>query len=358
MRKMLIAMGLLSAVAITSCKDDFKVDAPYKNITFVYAIFNMNDTAHYVRIQKAFLDENKSAITMAQNPDSSFYPTLDVTLQELDNGKIRATYPLNKVDMNLEGFQKDPAGNQGFFTSPNNGYKLKFPVGKTFDPAYQYRLVINNPVTGEKDSSDAIGVVNAYPEKNTSNGNFYIPDFMRAGYTIDFSKTQYKQSYNIIGSTPKYGQWVEGVIRFHVIEKNQATNTTKDVYVDYDFASQITEQFKSFNLSTYNSNFYTFLKNELGAAPANTLRYMDSARVMIYCGSTELYNYQQVNAAQNGGLLGDQIKPIYTNLKGPNVFGMVGSRAINIYENAWITDNTIDSMTVNPITADMGFQRR
>ncbi|MBS1689466.1 MAG: hypothetical protein JSS96_12130, partial [Bacteroidetes bacterium] len=68
-----LAIGLLIC---SSCSEKFKVAAPYKSITVAYGLMDMSDTAHYVRIQKAFLDENKSAITMAQNPDSNYFPQL------------------------------------------------------------------------------------------------------------------------------------------------------------------------------------------------------------------------------------------------------------------------------------------
>ena len=41
---------------VSSCSKDFKIDAPYKDITIVYGLLNISDTAHYVIIHKAFLD--------------------------------------------------------------------------------------------------------------------------------------------------------------------------------------------------------------------------------------------------------------------------------------------------------------
>src|SRR5438552_1913003 len=95
-------VGLLS-----SCSEDFEVSAPYKPITVIYGMMDIGDTAHYIRIQKAFLDEHKSALDMALDPDSNFYPSLEVHLKELnDTGRgalVFADEILPRVDLNNEG---------------------------------------------------------------------------------------------------------------------------------------------------------------------------------------------------------------------------------------------------------------
>ena len=79
---------------------------------------------------------------------------------------------------------------------------------------------------------------------------------------------------------------------------------------------------------------------------------------MIYAGSKELYKYQQVTASQSGGLTADQIKPIYTNMKGTDVLGFVGSRAYRTFNNAGIEDITLDSMMVSPILSSLNIKGR
>ncbi len=128
----------------------------------------MQDTAHYVRIQKAFLDENKSAVELAKIADSSFYNSLNVVMKEVSNGTVINTIPLTRVDMNLEGFTK---ADGTFFTSPNYGYKFKFPLNS----GSEYRLVIENAAAGIKDSSQ-ISVLNA--------SDFLVGDFFQATYRI------------------------------------------------------------------------------------------------------------------------------------------------------------------------------
>ena len=144
----LAAGAVLISVGLFSCSEDFEVSAPYKNVTFVYGLMNMADTAHYIRIQKAFLDENKNAVEMAKISDSSFYNDLDVVVREVINGNVIKNIPLSKVDLNLEGYPKDTGS---FFNSPNYAYKFKTVLqgGNA-----KYRLVITSPSLGFKDSSE------------------------------------------------------------------------------------------------------------------------------------------------------------------------------------------------------------
>jgi hypothetical protein len=98
MKKILLsALGLASVIGVTSCSEDFKIAAPYKNIMVATGLLNMGDTAHYIRIQKAFMDENKSAIDMAKVSDSSFFApgVLDVSIKEFNlNNSLLNTTPL------------------------------------------------------------------------------------------------------------------------------------------------------------------------------------------------------------------------------------------------------------------------
>ncbi len=339
-----------------SCKDDFKVAAPYKTITVVYGMINRDDTAHYFRIQKAFLDDNKSAIELAGISDSSNYTNLVVTMKEyFDNGTyIRTLPPLTKVDMAKEGYPKDAAGYQGFFTSPSYGYKLKMASATdTLDPFKNYRLIIFNPNTQETDSTDYLKFVNTRrSQKNPS--DFYVGSFVNGNFSLSFAKTDFKATYSLIGNTPANAKIIEGVIRFNMVETNAATGTKTRKSADYHFASATPAGVGvDFELNVQNSGFYGFLRDEFGAPGPNITRQLDSCDVFVYAGSYELYNYQVIAGVQNSSLLGDQIKPIYTNLRGANVQGLVASRAIRFARNVPVDNVTLDSIKLNPLTKDL-----
>ncbi|HND88774.1 MAG TPA: hypothetical protein PK971_10630, partial [Saprospiraceae bacterium] len=96
MKKLLFVMPL-AALLWAGCKNDFEVAAPWKEVPVVYAILSPDDTAHYVRVEKAFLDPQKGATEIAQIPDSLYYPENAITVYlERDSDKKR--FQMTRVD--------------------------------------------------------------------------------------------------------------------------------------------------------------------------------------------------------------------------------------------------------------------
>jgi len=344
---------MAAAFGMQSCKDKFQVAAPYQEIMMAYGIINAADTAHYIRIEKAFLDNDKSAIDMSQVADSSYFKNLTVTMKEYEGNALRREIPMYRVDMRLEGYPKDAAGNQGFFTDPHYAYKLKTSsnADSVLNPYRKYRLIVKNADAGRTDSSDIFYVVNTDKDKNAN--SFYIASFANAGYTLSFSKTTLKASYNLTGNTPRNGRMIEGIIRFHYVEKDNSTGQKTRKSADFTFGTDTKAGSEQFKMEILNSAFYGFLYDAMGPAPSNVVRYLDSCDFMIYCAGNELYNYSQLAAIQGGSLIGDQIKPFYSNMKGDYAYGIVTSRALNIRKNVPIDATTIDSIKLNPITKSL-----
>src|SRR5437868_9126208 len=120
MKRVWLAAGILSLIFF-SCSTDFEVTTAWKDETIVYGLLDKSDTAQYIKIEKAFLDPNTNALTIAQIPDSLYYNELNVELQQYTNHQLVNSFPLVKVDGNSEGLVKDT----GIFAqSPNILYKL------------------------------------------------------------------------------------------------------------------------------------------------------------------------------------------------------------------------------------------
>ena len=73
-----IFIASMIALGMGSCSEDFDIAAPYKDITVVYGLMNIGEPVQYIRIQKAFLDPNKSALEVAKIPDSNYYRNITV----------------------------------------------------------------------------------------------------------------------------------------------------------------------------------------------------------------------------------------------------------------------------------------
>lgn len=348
MRKLIFP--ILAAIAVLAgCSEDFEVSAPYKDVTVVYGIFNEQDTAHYIRIQKAYLDEHKSAVEMAKVADSNFHSQLEVTLREIANGKVINTIPADLVDLNLEGIGKLPGS---FFTAPNWGYKFK----RDLNHNYRYRVVMLNKATGNVDSAET-GIVNS--DTTNTPGNFYIADFSRNNFEIILTNTLASGKFFLPINVPNNSRIFEGWIRFKYVDKNAATNVQTDKFVDWRFTTAtVPEGVQRVTLEVSVNEAHNFLIDAMGPAPGNIARFMDSCDVYVYAGSDELYTYQQVKLGQTGGLTGDQIKPNYTNVQGDNVLGLVASRAMRISYNVPFSTYTIDTFRTRAIMQPLNIQGR
>ncbi|MEZ5017178.1 MAG: hypothetical protein R2800_09010 [Flavipsychrobacter sp.] len=353
MKKLLSISILAGLIGMSSCSEDFEVAAPYRQITFAYGMLDKADTAHYIRIQKAFMDENKSAIDMSKVPDSSFYQQLNVRMLEYSGTTLTATYPLTKVDLNKEGYTKASSVNQqSFFTSPNNGYKFKADL-KT---DRSYRLLITNTVTGRTDSTDNIGIVSN--DTNSVTAGFYVNEFNKAGLLVDFARTTVTSKLDYFVNTPANSYTLEGILRFHYEDRNILTNTKTRKTVDYAFATLNVNPSQAYTPSVLNNNIYSYLRDAIGVAPANVERYMDSCDIIFYAGSKELANYNTVMANTSNGLTNDIIQPNYTNMVSKDAFGIIGSKASRTYISAGLSFGTMDSLKNLPIVKPLNIRGR
>lgn len=353
-KRLFLLFPLLGLLA--SCSEDFEVAAPYKNVTVVYGLLDVADTAHYIRIQKAFLDEHKSALDMATSADSNFYTNVSVHMKELTdtgkNGKILFDETLNRVDLNAEGYPKTPGP---FFTAPNYAYKSK----RTLTSGLAYRLVITNTATGQVDSAETFAIDNA---KNPPPKGFNVPR-ITPFYSLSFPVFVPNRTFDLDVQIPQFSQTYEGIVRFHYMEFDSATNGERIDSADFHFATAARDPANVTasvaKLSTSEISFYYFLQGAMGPAPKNVARYMDSTDIFIWAASKDFADYQKINGAQ-GGITADQIKPLYTNVKSTQdaAIGIFTSRAHLSYRKIPINDVTMDSLKRNPITYPLNIRGR
>jgi len=337
MKRIVFPVLALLTLLIASCSEDFSTAAPYKTVTFIYGMLDMGDTAHYIRIEKAFLDQTQSALVLAKNPDSVFIPNLDVKVKVINGGILVNTITLSKVDLNNEGYPKDTSGQ--FFSSPNYAYKFK----DALNPQYTYRLVVYNPNTGETDSAES-------PVISNDPNDFSIPYFQNTSSMIDIAQTTLSNNFNkVAGSVPPGAAMFEGIIRFHWKDKNNASGTETDQSADWNFAN--TNQASGiFQLTVSNLQFYSGIRNSLGTAPTGYGRELGNCDIIVWAGSQELYNYQVITSTQANSLTSDEVKPNYTNIKGKNVLGLFASRTMIKDLSVPFTQASLDSIRNNSIT--------
>ena len=352
-KSVLLLVAIAGLFCLPSCSEKFDTAAPYKNITVVYGLLQRSDTAHYIRIQKAYLDNTKSALTMAKDPDSNFYANLEVRVARLNMNTLKQVdyITLNKVDLNNEGYTKQDGV---FFNTPNYAYKFT----NDLDPNYIYQLQVINKTTGRVDTGTAPII------DDKTRDYFYvelIDDTSATGRSIAFASTNPNSFVEIIGryrAPDAYnyqGQsspvaLIQAFIRFHWVDSNISTGVKTPASFDMNlgYASST----RNFIYDVKNVDIQSAIKLGMGPAPAYTVRLLDRCELMVYLGTSDFNTYISVQSLQGVGLTGSEIQPTYTNLKGTDVLGLYTSRG---FRSGWvtITDETVAALGNNDALADV-----
>jgi len=152
----------------SNCDDKFVVNAAWKDITIIYGLLNQNDTINYIKINKAFLNENTSAIELAKVTDSLYYKdSIMVLLEEWNGSNLVRNIYLSK--------EFDNTKDSGIFAYPGQ-YLYKTPVTK-LNVNYHYKLVVKNLQSGKEMRSQTNLVGNIDPYLPLQNGQItFRPD--------------------------------------------------------------------------------------------------------------------------------------------------------------------------------------
>jgi hypothetical protein len=85
--KRVFLLLFIATIVFSSCKNDLKLNAPYKEIPSIYAVLSPQENVHIIRVNKVFLGEG-DANAMAKVADSVNYPAgeLTITLDRYESG--------------------------------------------------------------------------------------------------------------------------------------------------------------------------------------------------------------------------------------------------------------------------------
>lgn len=343
MKKVLTILATTILVLImTTCSNDFELNAPGRDIPVVYGFLSSQDTAHFIRIERAFLPDNQSAFEVAQNPDSVYYQNLDVRLEELDqSNNVVNTFTLEEVNGTDIGFPRE----SGIFVDdPNILYRFETISPDTLIGGVTYRLVINRgdnreEVTASEVMTSPVGRFTA-PREPTSLNIIYGTDPVRPIVTwrraedtkvFDLNIRYHIQEWNLNDPTNKTMKTIEGTLQ------REVDVSSNSISVSADFEPAI---------------FYTILGNELEANPDIRRRLVNYDFVAVGVGS-EYERFIEVGRA-NTGLTSAQLINRYSNVQGG--VGLLTSRTTGVYAGFTLKAQSKDSLRNGVITRDLNFE--
>ena len=328
-------LGLFSiGFLLTSCNNDLVVVDEWKDIPIVWGFLNKSDTAHYIRIEKAFLDPTTSAYTIARIPDSLYYDDAVVTLKRIASGQV---YTLTRVDGNLEGYPRDSGV---FAESPNYLYKIKANViALVAGDKYQFSLQRNDqtdPVTAETIILPPARLRNPIPGANL----LFKPG---SSFTFGWDPVPDAGVYDL-------------QMRFNYSEKSPSTG---NIYVPLSIQWTLAQGLQDPEGSTNpgykmpdGEDFYNTIAANIDVDP-DAVRVFTSIDIIVWCGGEELLNYTKVLGA-NSGITSTQDAPQYTNLSEGR--GIFTSRNISNNTGFGLHSQALEELKNGSITGDLNFQ--
>lgn len=299
MNRRLFFLSLIMLLFLGSCETDFDLNAEWKDITVVYGILNQNDSAQYIRVQKAFLGEGNTLL-MAQEPDSNIYPgVLDVAIEEWNGNVLRNTFNLDTITIK----DKEP----GLFFYPELPL---FYMQEEINPDYKYKLLITNRETGKVISSETELVGN---------------------YSVSRPALNTQINFQVTGTDKKTFSWrraknagrYQMILRFNYLDVDTETNDT--IPRNVEWLSQIIKTSGATGIGDIeivftNETFFSMIMNRVPKLD-NVIRYPVNVDIIVNAAGTELSTYMEVNEPSSSLV---QEKPEYTNIE--NGLGIFSAR--------------------------------
>jgi len=299
--KVLVFSLFAAIIGFSSCENDFDLIAPGARVApVVYGIVDITDTAHYLRIEKIFVDEEISPLTLAQDPDNLYFDNLDAKIV-----KGGTSYSLTRVDGNLEGILRD----EGIFSdSPNYLYKLKLSGADRFQPGQQVNLELR---TSELDTM-VTATTNLLGESQITKPNLMFGAGFDPEKDFNFNwQDTYKNSF---------AYDIEMTVNY---EEKVGTADFESKSFVWEVVNGYTPDFDPDNPSRrYNGDGFSFYQSFVDNIPeaTNEIRRIVDFDLEIKAVGEEFYEYILIGQV-NTGITSAQIIPTYSNLsEGRGIF--------------------------------------
>lgn len=332
MKRILVFVCTISLIfGAYSCSNDFDLVDKWKDIPVVYGMLSSTDDVHYIRVEKAFLDDETSAFDIAQIVDSLYYADAAVTLIRTSDD---TRYVMTKVDGNLEGLERE----EGLFANaPNYLYKLAMSANDSLVPGLTYQLEINR--------GDDLPLV--------------------TGETVIVSDIELRQPME--GQLLGFESDLQTAFQWR-FEKEDAIFF--DLYIDFFYTESVggEEELKSFRWNvennitnedlrptlTYkfdNESFYKAVANNISVSTGE-VREFEFLNFGVIAGGQAIYDYIQVNQV-NTGITGSQLLPNYTNMS--EGYGILSSTS-EASTPFLLKSTALDSLEDGIYTKDLNFK--
>lgn len=326
-------LAICAILLLFSCRQDFDITTDYVEIPVVYGLLDAEDSVHYLRIQRAFVDTNTSALTIAPIFDSIYYPdVLEVMIRDDSTDQV---FPLERVMGDTIGLTKDP----GLFNHEANIlYRFKAPL----TPNHVYSLAIQHRERGWQISSTTslVGpVVSIVPNAQyVVNWKGELNELIGLAWKrADNAMVYDLQAFFDYWEYPKDNRQDSAryTIPFTLLQASVANLVAPDFIITHSYAPRL------------------FFRELAAQIPEDTLvvRRAEQVRFRLSAGGTALGMWVANQQVQQGITAGNNLE-VFTNIEGG--IGIFSSRSIVEFTNT-VGTTMVDSLRMGQITRHLGF---
>lgn len=334
--RLLSLLLLASVLFLPSCSNEFELTAPYEDIAVVYGFVDKDDPVHYIRVEKAFIDPETSALEIAKNPDSLYYNDILVEIERVEKNE---TITLERVDGTQEGFPRE----EGIFaTTPNILYRFALSDDNKLEGGEEIRLKVSRgdekePITA---TTSIIGDI----------------EFQQGRPPQTDLSWRYGKNTTFVWFAREGGELFDLVLNINIDELDPNDNTqfnkrTLEWVVQRNIRRA--EDGSQIRVDIDGVRFYQFLQSQLQDEP-RVQRFLRSIDINVSAGGEELLTFLDITLA-NTGITSSQEIPTYTNLSG-NAVGLFTSREKSTLEVLSLNRESRDSLKTGIYTKDLNFQ--
>lgn len=309
---------------LISCDNDFEINAPKEEIPIVYGLLDPNESDHVLRLERAFINTERSALEIAKDPDSIYYANASVILRT-ELGREITMARVDAADLGL------PRREGVFAETPNFVYTVPATVaGFTENELVMLEIQVDelsDPITAS---------TSILAEIDVRLPSFDRPLVIRPG---DDFRVRWNHDNRDMGRAYQVN------LEFFFTEV-LSTGERIDRVIDIDLGSTTDEK----EINVQSDAFYSALAALLDPIPGG-VREIGDVRITVIAGGEELSEAINLENA-NTGLTSNQEIPVFTNLSsGRGIFSSrtSGSQMYNI------NTETRDSIRDGRLTGDLGF---
>ena len=330
MRKIVpVVVILFTVFGLKSCSTDFSVNGAYKITPIVIGLLDQNDTAHIIKITKAFLGDDDNLI-YAQNPDSNYFNSVDAWVSEINP---LTDEPTGRT-WNLHDSIITDKSTNGVFYAPEQ--KVYVFYADDLDESMDYELTADVD-EGTYSFNARTSLLSNFTVQSTILTGYFKVNFAAATIAKDDDYKNWRFTVSEANNASRYNyKYIFHWREFYADGSQQDFSATRnDGDVTQDKPDQPSAQTQSFS----GLDFYKWVADVVPDDPDVIKRQMLGLDLRISVAHKDLDQYMQVGAPVTGIV---QTKPEYTNVNGG--LGLFSSRLIFEVDNYRIDKNSIKEL--------------